>query len=168
MQKYTALIAIVAVILYGLYNAQSRKKIAQKPAPNPTYAAHTRLHPDTHHAAEELARLESPESIRRYITHVIIHGSDTLHFNQDEVMEPGFASPEDAPHIACYVMTLRGDRCDDPQIEQAQGYYTSICGGCHGNDGKGTGGAYPDLTRQPLLGIEKRARFLRDQLKTQE
>jgi mono/diheme cytochrome c family protein len=65
-------------------------------------------------------------------------------------------------------MTLRGETCDDPQIEQAQGYYTSICGGCHGNDGKGIGGTYPDLTRTPLLGIEKRAEFLRKNLTKKE
>jgi hypothetical protein len=164
MQKYAALIAIVAVILYGTYNAQARKKTARKSAQSQTYTKHLQDHGSTQHAAEELKRLESSEYVRSYISRVIIHGSDTLHFNRDEVMEPGFASREDAPHIDCYVMTLRGETCDDPQIEQAQGYYTSICGGCHGNDGKGTGGAYPDLTRRPLLGIEQRAQSLRRQL----
>jgi cytochrome c553 len=164
MQKYAALIAIAVVILYGIYNAQSHKSSTHKPTPSQTYAHHLQHHGDTQHAAEELARLDTPRYIRDYITHVIVHGSDTLGFNPDEVMEPGFASREDAPRIACYVMTLRGKTCDDPQIEQAQGYYTSICGGCHGNDGKGTGGAYPDLTRRPLLGIEQRAQSLRRQL----
>jgi cytochrome c553 len=164
MQKYAALITIVAVILYGTYNAQTRKKTIKKRTSSRTYTQHLHQHGDAQHATEELKRLKSSAYVRDYIARVIVHGSDTLHFNRDEVMEPGFTSVEDAPRIACYVMTLRGETCDDPQIEQAQGYYTSICGGCHGNDGKGTGGAYPDLTRRPLLGIEKRGQTLRNQL----
>ena len=36
----------------------------------------------------------------------------------------------------------------------------SNCGGCHGNDGKGLGGAFPDLTLKRYVGLEKRKAFL--------
>jgi hypothetical protein len=165
MQKHFALITIAIVIAYGIYNTTFRHPTTPKPAPSHTYTQHIQQHIHVPHAEEELASLGTPAYVHDYITRIILHGSDTLHFNKDEAMDPGFASAEDAPRIACYVMTLRGETCDDPQIEQAQGYYTSICGGCHGNDGKGTGGAYPDLTRKPLLGIDQRAALLHTQLK---
>ena len=164
MQKYAALLAIIAVIAYGIYNARTRP--ASRTAARST-AAHAQpvRHTDSAQAARELEALHTPAYTRSYIERVIVHGSDTLHFNPHEVMEPGFASAQDAPAIACYVMTLRGERCTDPRIEQAEGFFTSICGGCHGNDGRGTSGAYPDLTRRPLLGIAQRERFLRNQLR---
>jgi mono/diheme cytochrome c family protein len=44
-------------------------------------------------------------------------------------------------------------------------FYTSICGGCHGDDGKGLGGNYPDLTRKKLLGLERREESLKIRIK---
>jgi len=168
MQKYAALIAIVFVILYGIYNAKAHKRSPKKLTRSATYSQHIHAHRDTSHAAEELARTRSSRYTRTYIEQVIVHGSDQLRFNPHETMEPGFASAGDAPAIACYVMTLRGEQCHDPKLEQAQGYFTSVCGGCHGNDGKGIHGAYPDLTRHPLLGIEKRAAYLEDHIRQGE
>jgi len=77
-------------------------------------------------------------------------------------MEGGYAPKEDAPGIACYVMHLAGKACSYPA--EAAGYYTSICGGCHGHYGKGLNGTYPDLTRPVLLGIQKREDFLRSKV----
>ena len=70
-------------------------------------------------------------------------------------MEGGFASEEDAPKIACYTLTLAGYTPTTPCPTEAPMLYTGICGGCHGDDGKGLGGTYPDLTQKHLLGIQK-------------
>ncbi len=95
---------------------------------------------------------------------MIEHGSYTLGF-AGGVMEGGFAQKEDISKIACYVLELSGKKCEKPYEKDAQMFYTSICGGCHGDDGKGLrGGNYPDLTREKLLGIEARERYLRDKL----
>ncbi len=40
-------------------------------------------------------------------------------------------------------------------------FYSSNCGGCHGEDGKGIKDAYPDLTKEKLLGIKKREEYLK-------
>jgi mono/diheme cytochrome c family protein len=45
-------------------------------------------------------------------------------------------------------------------------FFTSNCGGCHGNDGKGMNGAFPDLTLNPLLGIMKNKEYLQRSLNT--
>ena len=95
-----------------------------------------------------------PETVYRYILHVIRYGSHQFDF-PGGVMEGGYLSSEEAPKVACYVMELGGRRCPHPAAEDAAMFFTSVCGGCHGNDGKGLHGAYPDLTRSPLLGIEK-------------
>ncbi len=97
---------------------------------------------------------DDPETVYRYILHVINHGSHQLGFPGGE-MEGGYVSPDEAPKIACYVMELGGHRCPHPYPKDAAMYFTSVCGGCHGNDGKGLHGSYPDLTRPRLLGIEK-------------
>jgi mono/diheme cytochrome c family protein len=96
---------------------------------------------------------DSPETLYRYILHVIRYGSNRLHFPGGE-MEGGYLSEEEAPKVACYVMELGGHRCPHPYPKDAAMFYTSVCGGCHGDDGKGLHGAYPDLTRPKLLGIE--------------
>lgn len=76
-------------------------------------------------------------------------------------MEGGFATKEDAPNIARYLLLLSGKKSsDDKKGRQAQLFYTSNCGGCHGDDGKGLNGAFPDLTRKTLGGIEKRKSYL--------
>jgi len=77
------------------------------------------------------------------------------------VMEGGYVEKEVAPRIACYVLELGGHRCPHPYPKDAAMYYSSVCAGCHGNDGTGIHGTYPDLTRHKLLGIEKREKFLK-------
>jgi cytochrome c553 len=113
---------------------------------------------------EELSMIDTPEYARQYIIHVIDHGSHTLGF-KGGVMEGGFAAHEDASKIACYVLEMSGKQCRKPYPEDAGMFYTSICGGCHGNDGRGLGGNYPDLTRKKLLGIERREAFLKMKIK---
>jgi len=108
-----------------------------------------------------VAQLLSDEYRKRYIVDVINHGSTKLHFKKTEVMDAGFVSKEDAPKVACYVLSLSGKKCKAPYPSDAEMFYTSVCGGCHGNDGKGLNGTYPDLTREPLLGIKKRVLWLK-------
>jgi hypothetical protein len=104
---------------------------------------------------------------KAYIIDVIDHGSDSLGF-RGGVMEGGFATHEDAEKIACYVLSLSGQRCEHTYPKDAAMFYTSICGGCHGDDGRGLGGNYPNLTRKKLLGLERREESLRVRIKKLE
>ncbi len=85
-----------------------------------------------------------------YIENVIAEGSAVLGLPAG-VMDGGYATPKDAKKIAAYVMTLSGKSPSHPNyVEDGNLYYNGNCGGCHGDDGKGLGGTYPDLTL-PLL-----------------
>ena len=164
MNKFAPFLVVFLIILYALYNANFRDKQTPKSSTSESYTLHLKKHESTTHFEEELAKIETPEYIQEYIVKVINHGSDTLAFKSG-VMEGGFASREDAPKIACYVMKLSGKQCAQSYPEDAAMFYTSICGGCHGDDGKGINGAFPDLTRKKMLGIAKREAFLKDQIK---
>jgi len=109
---------------------------------------------------EELQELHSNAYLKQYIIHVINHGSEQFNF-KGGIMEGGFALPADAPKIACYVMAFSDKQCDTPYEKNAAMFYTSNCAGCHGEDGTGINGTYPDLTRETFLGIEKREAFLK-------
>ena len=145
-----AIAVILAVILYAVLRqcwTPPRKSVAKsvsKEVPGKAFP-------------EEFAKgdPDDPETVYRYILYVINHGSSRLGF-PGGVMEGGYVSTEDAPKVACYVTELGGHRCPHPVAEDAGMFYTSVCGGCHGDDGKGLHGAYPDLTRPHLLGIGRR------------
>jgi hypothetical protein len=155
---------ILLVLLYGMYNAtRISKPNIQSPTSNKNYKIHTATHTGSH-IKDELQQIETTAYMKHYIIQVINHGSSQLHFKPQEVMEGGFASREDAPKIACYVLSLGGDRCDTPCPKDAAMYYSSNCAGCHGDDGRGLHGTYPDLTRRPLLGIRKRKTLLQRML----
>jgi mono/diheme cytochrome c family protein len=77
-------------------------------------------------------------------------------------MDAAIVAPSDAEMISCYVLELSGKQCADGYAKDAQMFYTSVCGGCHGNDGRGLGGHYPDLTKQKLAGVQRREQYLRD------
>lgn len=153
----------LVVIFYGIYNAQKKPLQHKK---------------DTHQNCQicvaetnklsilehELSILNSVGYVKKYIVDVINHGSDTLGF-KGGVMEGGYASVEDADKIACYVLKLSGKKSPKPCKKDAVMFYTSICGGCHGDDGKGLGGNYPDLTRTKLLGVARREVFLQEQIR---
>jgi len=157
--------AVALILCYALYNATMREQAHNKAhrSTNITYQEHTAIHKHSH-LEEEMERLHTDSYTEQYIVNIINHGSAQLHFKKNEVMEAGFASKEDAPKIACYVMSFSGKKCKVPYPKDAVMFYTSICGGCHGNDGKGMNGTYPDLTRNRLLGIEKREAFLKSML----
>ena len=161
MEKYAALVTITLVILYGTYNAtRTRHTPSQKPKNTPSYTQHTTNHPATH-SAEEPTKLDTPEYAYHYIRSVIKHGSSSLRF-PGGVMEGGYIGEADAPGVACYVLHLSGKACPaGTERKDAHLFFSSNCAGCHGNNGRGIGGKYPDLTRPTLLGIEKRREQLR-------
>jgi cytochrome c553 len=166
MKNSIPYLAVVIIVCYAFYNAtvqphRGKQNSTEKAAS--TYREHIAEHKFSH-IEEELERLHTDEYTKTYIVNVINHGSSQLHFKKDEVMEEGFVSKEDAPKVACYVLTLSGKECKESYPEDAAMFFTSVCGGCHGNDGKGLGGTYPDLTRKTLLGIEKRESFLKSML----
>jgi len=111
----------------------------------------------------ELSALHSPEYLHRYIVKVIEKGSHQFDF-PGGTMEGGYLPADLAPRVACYVMELGGHRCFHSYPKDAAMYFSSVCAGCHGSDGKGLHGSYPDLTRPTLLGIEKREETLRLEL----
>ncbi len=140
----------------------------QKVAPPVSSGSEEKRTPATAEAIRrELAHLHSPESLHRYIVRVIEEGSRRFDF-PGGVMEGGYLSADLAPRVACYVMELGGHRCPHPYPKDAAMYYSSVCAGCHGADGKGLHGSYPDLTRSTLLGIRKREEELRSKLSAPE
>ncbi len=154
MEKYAALVTIILVILYGTYNA-TRTRHTPSPKPQDTpYTQHINNHP-TAPAAEELSQLDTPEYTYHYIRNVIKHGSNSLGF-PGGVMEGGYIGEADAPGVACYVLHLSGKTCPaGTEKKEAHLFFSSNCAGCHGNDGRGLHGKYPDLTRPTLQGIAK-------------
>jgi len=147
------LIAIVVIFVVALI-LKKQDKQAQKPHHTITNQIPA-ISQYTADKQKQLDYINSDEYLKAYIIDVINNGSRKFNF-KGGIMEGGFASKEDAPKIACYVMSLSGRECKEPYPKDAQMFYSSICAGCHGMDGKGLGGSYPDLTRPILLGIEKK------------
>ena len=98
----------------------------------------------------------TPLCCQKYIEHVIEHGSAVLHMKAG-VMDGGYAYGEDIKKIASYVLTFSNREPIYPQyLQEGNMLYNGNCGGCHGDDGKGLGGAYPDLTIPLFKGAEIR------------
>jgi cytochrome c553 len=162
MKKNLPYLAILIVLIYALYNAKFRDPEKVEIKTDTHYNKHIKEHNTTHYE-DELSTIQTTEYAKQYIIDVINHGSNQFAFKGGE-MEGGFASKKDAPKIACYVLEFSGKKCKEPYSKDAAMFYTSICAGCHGNDGKGLGGTYPDLTRNKLLGIEKKEAFLKSMM----
>ncbi|WP_294957639.1 hypothetical protein [Sulfurovum sp.] len=162
MKSLIPSLLILLILVFALFKTGGQHIRKKQKTVNSTYLEHVRKH-KTPHIREELRKLHTVAYAKNYIVNVIKYGSHQFDFKGGE-MEGGFASPKDAPKIACYVLSLSGKQCKTPYSKDAAMFYTSICGGCHGNDGKGLGGAYPNLTRDPLLGIERREEFLKNLL----
>ncbi|WP_457592435.1 c-type cytochrome [Hydrogenimonas sp.] len=106
---------------------------------------------------KRLAFLRSTPYLEHYIENVINRGSSQhLGFAYGDMQE-GFADRDAAPKIAAYVVTLSGREPTHPEwVKEGRTFFVSNCGGCHGEDGRGIHGTFPDLTKDPLLGIQKR------------
>ncbi|WP_456451492.1 c-type cytochrome [Hydrogenimonas sp.] len=104
-----------------------------------------------------LGELRSVAYLEHYIERVINEGSrQNLGFAYGD-MPAGMADAKAAPRIAAYVVTLAGLKPTHPEwVKEGHTFYVSNCGGCHGEDGRGVHGTFPDLTRVPMLGIERR------------
>ncbi len=117
---------------------------------------------------DEYAQVDTIAYLEAYIERVIKEGSNKLNYKSSP-MQAGFACEDDAKKISYFVVTLSGKSCSDYEMaKKAQMYYTSNCGGCHGDDGKGLNGAFPDLTRKTLLGIEMRKEYLKEMIEKLE
>ncbi len=158
MGKILPYIAILLVIVYALYNATLKDSIGTEI--NKTKHIEYKKADKTVKYKEELEQIDKTSYIKTYIISVINNGSNKLNFPAG-VMEGGFAPQSEASDIACYVLELSNKKCNKSYSNTASLFYTSNCAGCHGEDGKGTNGTYPDLTRKKLLGIEKREEFLK-------
>jgi len=99
------------------------------------------------------SNLYTTKNIKNYIVSVINNGSNRLHYPGGE-MEGGYISPKDTDMVACFVLELSGRKCPYSYPKKAEMYFSSVCAGCHGNDGKGLNGSYPDLTVKKLKGLE--------------
>jgi len=157
VQKTAALIAITAVILYGLYNAMHKKQgQTHRSAPaKPIANNHQPASSSVPHSSFLIPHSTSQYTHYDYIVHVIRHGSEGLGF-PGGIMEGGYIAEEDIPKVACYVLKLSGKTCPaGTEAADAHLIFSSVCAGCHGNDGRGIHGTYPDLTRPVLLGLER-------------
>ena len=161
MNKLIIVLFLLA-IAYGLYNAKQKESNSCIECRKRENAGAGQTDKTTHFE-HELSKIHTVAYLKEYIVSVINNGSSVLGF-KGGVMEGGFVSKEDAPMIACYVVELSGKKCPEGYPENAAMFFTSVCGGCHGNDGKGLDGIYPNLTRKMLLGIEKREASLRMQI----
>lgn len=111
---------------------------------------------------KEMQDIDSNAYLENYIVHIINTGSNGVLGFSGGVMESAIATKEDAPNIARFVLSLAGKKSsNDKAGKAAQLFYTSNCGGCHGDNGKGLNGAFPDLTLKSFKGIEKRKSYLK-------
>ena len=110
---------------------------------------------------EELKKIDSQEYFREYVLNVIQNGSDKLNFPSGK-MDGGFVNKSDAKRIVAYMEKLQGYKTagKEKEIKEGAALFYGNCTGCHGIDGKGHKGHFPNINRKPLLGIELRKREL--------
>ena len=123
------------------------------------------LHVELQSKQKELLSVHSLAYLETYIQEVITHGSSGLGY-PGGAMDAGFASQQDSQDIARYVVMLTGQKSsDDTKGAKAAIFYTSNCGGCHGHDGKGLNGSFPNLTVLPYKGILRKEESLKRRIK---
>jgi len=140
LERNIAFFAIVIILIYTMFNYYNKSKHIDKRSVN----------------SIKIINKESNKSLSEieYIINVINNGSNHLGFKGGE-MEGGYIPKEKAKDVACYLMSLRRKPCKDGYSQDAPLYFSSNCAGCHGVDAKGIKGSYPNLLREPLLGLEK-------------
>jgi len=113
-------------------------------------------------------QMESVAFSERYIATVINEGSDVLNLPAGN-MAAGYADPSDASKIAAYLITLSGRTPTHPEyVQEGNLYYAGNCSGCHGTDGKGHGGKYPDLTLRMMKGVQLKKAALKRRIEALE
>jgi hypothetical protein len=153
MEKKLAFIVVGMVLGYGFYVAQHKTKHTHASQKESHYEKHVKEHLSVHYALTQ--QVDAKIGIREYIIDVINNGSSQLHFKPTETMDAGFASKEDAPKIADYLLFLRQNEKNVSYAKDAPLYYSSNCAGCHGEDARGLNGTYPNLLRKEFLGLEE-------------
>jgi len=132
---------LISIISYGLYNSIFSKKSSLVSVKEET---------PTKRAKKIYKNIE--KDVVAYIEDVINYGSNRFNFKGGE-MEGGYIPKDKAKDVACFVYELSGKKCSKPYAKDASLYFSSSCAGCHGSNGKGLNGLYPDLTKQKLLGV---------------
>ena len=152
MKQNLILIFIILFAIVAFFINQSRLHNVQK-VTNHTDHKKEQLHQNS---KEKIEDIHSVKYLESYIEDVINNGSSqNLGFAYGD-MQAGFADKDAAKKIAAYVVTLSGKQPTHPKwVKEGHTFYISNCGGCHGEDGKGIHGTFPDITRKTLLGIER-------------
>jgi hypothetical protein len=157
LSKYLLLVILILFTGCEKEKIETKKPLHVEPKPKA-------LHVDDIKA--ELNRLDTTPYLEEYIIKIINEGSNQNLGFPTKTMDAGIAHEMDAQNIARFIITLREEKSsNDDCAKKAEIFYTSNCGGCHGNDGKGLNGTFPDLTIQTMIGIENRKEFLLNQLK---
>ena len=155
------LLIFTLFLFYGCEKNEEIKTIAPlhvKPKVKP-------LHVEIQEIEDELGKIDSLEYLENYIIDIINNGSDAKLGFPSGSMEGGYAYKTDAPNIARYVVTLSNKKSsNDEKGKKTEIFYSSNCGGCHGNDGKGIDGTFPDLSLKTLQGIKERKECLKVKL----
>ena len=150
MTERIAVGAIIVVLGYYLFNIYSKDKET---------TSERKL---TQKIETSRASKHKREDLYSYIVDVINNGSSGNGFRGGE-MEGGYISKDDAKVVACYVLELTGRKCPHSYPKDiASGYFSSVCAGCHGNDGKGINGTYPDLTKREYVGFRESSTSSKD------
>ena len=136
---------LIPLLLFGVAYLFKHKE----PAASASKAAsHT-------HAHTLSIRPDCSECFERYVTQVIDEGLDLFKYTSGP-MPGGTVSPEEAKKIAAFLTTLQGYRPSHPEwVQEGKALFYGNCTGCHGPEGKGQKGYFPDLTRRPLEGYER-------------
>ncbi len=136
------MLSILFVILYGISNSLTKSTSVSQEIELPKKINKSRVYRD------------NQKDIVKYIVDVINNGSARFYF-KGGVMEGGYIPKENAADVACFVYELSGKKCNKSYAKDAELYFSSSCAGCHGSDGKGIDKTYPNLSKNPLLGITK-------------
>ncbi len=144
-EELLVLLTVVIVLAVTLYRYNSSTK--REPQIHKSELKKSFIIPKERNLSEKV--------VVNYIMNVINNGSNRLGF-QKEGMEGGFIPKEKARDVACYVYELSSKKCSKAYAKDAALFFSSNCAGCHGSDGKGLNGAFPDLTKERLLGLKKK------------
>jgi len=135
-EEYFSILIILLVLGYGVYlylNQEHKSK-------------HNTFAPTINTKVKYTDKNLTQEGIINYIVNVINNGSNHLNF-QKGGMEGGYVPRDKARDVAYYVYELSGKKANKQYFKDASLYFSSNCAGCHGIDGKGIKGSYPDLTQ---------------------
>ncbi|WP_345984808.1 c-type cytochrome [Sulfurimonas sp. HSL-1656] len=160
---YPVYFALVTILLHG---CESNPVMDKEPCDSNSHTlAKEDSRGETYIAMQrEYNEINSTAYLERYVVDVINQGSDVLGLPAGS-MAAGFSDPSDAQIIAAYVVSIAGKSPVNPEyIQEGSLYYAGNCSGCHGSDGKGMGGAYPDLTLPMLEGIKLKKSALQRQI----